>query len=137
MSFRERKTDHKDAYSSDDEPRPAPKRVKGKEARHIRERVKSFCAKESEAWKMIVGRFGSGIRHRELCSLAISLSSRYGVTPISRDEKRNADVTVKWFQDNIDVIRPILTHFQLLDDDEQPIDSEREAGERGNFRARE
>lgn len=67
----------------------------------------SFNYKDTEAYQMIVDKFGNNIRQQELIQIACCLSKKIGVK-VERDSKRRKDLLFKWFQDNIDKISPML-----------------------------
>jgi hypothetical protein len=49
-------------------------------------------------------RFSSGIRHRELMSLALIFGTVCDVPPLTRDNKRSFPLLMKWFDENNQVI---------------------------------
>ena len=67
----------------------------------------SFNYKDTEAYQMIIDKFGNNVRQQELIQIACCLSKKIGVK-VERDSKRRKDLLFKWFQENIDKISPIL-----------------------------
>jgi hypothetical protein len=101
----------------------------GKEKSHISEILRTFDFESCEAWQAITHRFSTGIRHRELCSIALVIVRYFGVTKISRDARRSFPVLIKWFQDNWSEINPLIATMNLLDENEEVIDYDRELRE--------
>jgi hypothetical protein len=103
---------------------------KGRQGRRVAGILKTFDYSTSKAWMALTNQFGSGVRHREFRSVAVVISKEFGVPRPPRDAQRSYPVLIKWFQDNLDAIEPILPFVGLLDDDEKLIDGYRERGER-------
>jgi hypothetical protein len=102
---------------------------KGKEAKHIADVLDMFNWKNSRAWVFIANQFGTGVRHKELCSIARVLIKCFQLPGISRNEYRSCPVLIKWFEKNWESIEPILPLIQLLDVEQRPIDSVRQTKE--------
>jgi hypothetical protein len=114
----------------DDEfvPRSVPP---GKEGRHIAQLLKDFDYQRSDVWRSITRKFSTGIRHRELCSVAHLVGRCCGIDGVPRDARRSFPVLIKWFQDNWDRIQSVWETLGLLDGDGQPINYERQLRETG------
>jgi hypothetical protein len=103
--------------------------LSGKEGKRIAVILRSFNYKDSGAWQSIIEKFSTGIRHRELCSVAILISQFFGVSKIPRDARRSFPVLVKWFEDHWETIEPIWSCVSLLDKSRVVIDQARELRE--------
>jgi hypothetical protein len=103
---------------------------KGKEGRHIAVLLRGFDFQRSPAWKAITNNFSSGIRHRELCSVAILIAAKFGVPRVPRDAHRSYPVLIKWFEDNWEAVEPVLPFVCLRDEDDKVINRDRECLDR-------
>jgi hypothetical protein len=113
--------------SSDEEPEiRKPRARKGKEARHIAKILREFDWEQCEAWAALIRTYSSGIRHKELCSIAWVLVNDFALPDISRDARRSFPVLIKWYQDNWADISSHLSKIQLLDSDCRAINGHRE-----------
>jgi hypothetical protein len=99
--------------------------TKGKDGRHVEAILRSFNFEKSVAWDALTHHFSSGVRHRELCSVALVLSHCFGFTTISRDARRSYPVLIKWFHDNWAIIEPVLPFVALRDATDRIIDHHR------------
>jgi hypothetical protein len=106
-----------------------PRSSKGKDSHHIAVILKTFNFETSDAWRALTQQFSTGVRHKELCSVALILSHCFGIQSIPRDARRSYPVLIKWFQDNWNEIRPVLPLIALRDDDNRVINFERESFE--------
>ena len=102
---------------------------KGKEGRHIERVIAGFDYKNSRAWKCLREQFSTGIRHRELVSIASVLTQMYGLPEINRDARRSFVVLIKWFDDRWSEIDTYVKHMCLLDENMTKIDHKREIQE--------
>jgi hypothetical protein len=100
--------------------------LSGREGRRIAVTLSSFNYKDPGAWQSIIKKFSTGIRHRELCSVAILISQLFRVSKIPRDALHSFPVLVKWFEDHWETIEPIWWCVSLLDESEVVIDRTRE-----------
>jgi hypothetical protein len=100
--------------------------AKGKDGQHVEAILRSFTVEKSVAWDALTRHFSSGIRHRELCSIAFVLSHCFGFASISRDAPRSNPVVIKWFHDNWAGVKPVLSLVALHDDRDGIIDYHRE-----------
>jgi hypothetical protein len=103
---------------------------KGRQGRHIAKILQTFDFRASHAWNAITNTFGSGIRHRELVSVAIVIAAHFGVARVSRDAQRSYPVLVKWFDDNWEAVGPVLHRVSLRDNEDRVIDRDREDRDR-------
>jgi hypothetical protein len=103
---------------------------KGRQGRQIAAILNSFDFTTCNAWKCLTNCFGTGVRHKELCSIAQVITYYFPITKISRDAHRSFPVLIKWFQDNWQQIEPILPLITLMDADEKVINYERELQDR-------
>jgi hypothetical protein len=101
----------------------------GKDGQRVRQLIAGFDFEGCEAWQALKKSFGKGLRHRELYSLGLILSSEFALAPPTRDAQRSMAVLIKWFHDNWNLIEPILPVIQLLDAEMVPITEERERRE--------
>jgi hypothetical protein len=115
--------------TSDDDSGDEKQTPVGKEKTHIGEILRTFDFESCDAWEAITHKFSTGIRHRELCSIALVIVRYFGVRKISRDARRSFPVLIKWFQDNWSEIEPLLSIMNLLDENEEVIDHDRELRE--------
>jgi hypothetical protein len=99
----------------------------GKESRHIAQMLKGFDYTTCEAWSGLTQHFSSGIRHRELISIAFLITEWFHVPKIPRDARRSYPMLVKWFQDHWTTIQPMLPLISIRDDENCLIDSSRES----------
>lgn len=99
---------------------------KGKEASYIKKVLSDFDYKSSLTWKKIQHMFSTGIRHTELLSVAEVLVHLTGAPNISRSCHRSFPVLIKWFDDNWEILEPIIYRISLLDENKNKIDFSRE-----------
>ena len=104
-------------------------RGQGSEALKIQRKLQDFCPERSEVWMALQTQFSSGVTHSELQSIAeiAYLYSGCRINPVSRAEKRDMRVLVKWFEDNWSTVGPIVKCMRLLDQNHVPINLAREA----------
>ena len=77
------------------------------ERRRVDKRLQGFVVKESRAWKAICSHYGSSLNQVELLSLAEVLGHILSIK-VDREAKRRKEVLIKWFDENIDKIEPML-----------------------------
>jgi hypothetical protein len=68
-------------------------------------------------WKNLQDRFGTGVSHQELCSIAKLISQHFGLPEPNRDAKRVKTMLIKWFYNNWEAISPILCDIALCEED--------------------
>lgn len=92
-----------------------------------KKRQSSFSYKNSNEFKTLIQKFGSGVRLPELISVAqiLSLLSRSIPEP-NREEKRSFQGLIGWFHTNWEIIEPLLPLVHLRDEYNQIIDGRRE-----------
>jgi hypothetical protein len=110
---------------SDDDYSPR-RSAKGKDGRHIEAILRTFKFEKSVAWDALTHHFSAGIRHRELCSIALVLSHCFGFPTISRDARRSYPVLIKWFHDHWPSIEPVMPLVALRDEEDGIIDHHRQ-----------
>jgi hypothetical protein len=101
-----------------------------KEGQHIAQVLQNFNYETSDAWAFLTHHFSSGVRHRELNSIALITSKTFNIPRVTRDAQRSYPMLIKWFQDNWGAIEPILPLVSLRDENDRPIDAARESNER-------
>jgi hypothetical protein len=84
----------------------------------------------SDEFRILQARFSSGLRLRELRSLALVFASIAEIAPPDRDTKRGYVPLIKYFRANWAVLSPFLPFVQLRDENDFPIDGRREGLER-------
>lgn len=77
------------------------------ERKRVDKRLKGFVFKESKAWKLICSHYGSNLNQVELLSIAEVIGQELSIK-VDREAKRRKEVLIKWFEENIDKIEPIL-----------------------------
>ena len=96
------------------------RRGEGADAQKVIKRIKDFDQETSPACRKIHSRFGRGIIHEELKSLAEFICEKVHIE-LDRDAKRDNRVLHKWFQENWEVIEPVIDQIELFDKDHQLI----------------
>jgi hypothetical protein len=71
-------------------------------------------------------KFGSGVRVRELLSIALVIAQFASLEPPSRREKRNCEKLVSWYRRNWTEVTAWFPVVHLLDTENRPIDGGRE-----------
>ena len=84
------------------------------ERRRVEMRLNDFDYKNSDAWQIICERFGPGLTHNELLSIAQIIAFHARIR-LDREAKRRKEVLIKWFQENIVTIIPFLQKMVLED----------------------
>jgi len=87
--------------------------IKAEKAR-IAVRLGGFDSKENHVWEELSKRFGADIKRGELTNIAILLSETLKIK-LDRDAKRRKCVLLKWFDENWEMIYPLLDYV-ILDD---------------------
>ena len=82
------------------------------EKKRVKERINGFNWKECEAWKYLCERFGSHLNQKELISIAELIASKNHLK-LDRDAKRRKVVLIKWFQENWEIVKPLLLIITL------------------------
>jgi hypothetical protein len=71
-------------------------------------------SKSSHAWRKVTSRYGDGLNHAELLSVAEVVAYNLNV-PLDREAKRRKSLLIKWFEDNMNEIEPFLDYVKLVD----------------------
>lgn len=78
----------------------------------VNQMVKGFNANRSIAWIYLRSNYGDKITHNELIRIAKIVSTYTGIK-VSRDAKRRKVVLLKWFDENWQTIKPVLTMVSI------------------------
>jgi hypothetical protein len=97
------------------------RRPLGKQGTRVANILQGYNVETSTSWIEIRKRFGNGITHRELFSIASIISSQFNISGLSRDARRSFVVLLKWFDDKWSWIDPILPLITQLDENQQPV----------------
>lgn len=100
--------------------RPRTKRGEGEESQKVKKRIANFDVENCRAIKLLKEAYGKGIVHQEVKSLAHVICDVSNLK-LDRDEKRDSKLLIKWFDDNIEVIEPLIKNLSLLDENNQAI----------------
>lgn len=95
----------------------------GYEANAVRRELGNFDARSSQAWEVLIDKFGVEMRLFEIVKIAQILYQRFPMklTKISRNASRSMPLIVKWYQENLNAILPYLNCFTLCDEDQKEI----------------
>lgn len=85
------------------------------EKMRVKERLESFDMKNCRAWKEITNRFGPSLNQSELLGIAEIIAEAANIK-VDREAKRRKEVIVKWFEENIETVLPILERIELVDE---------------------
>jgi hypothetical protein len=75
-------------------------------------------------------KFSTGVRLRELRSIALVLATPSGLPPPSREAQRRSGMVLAWFREHWAVLLPLLPSVHLCDAQGNPINSARELSDR-------
>ena len=92
------------------------------ERTRVEKRLGGFGFQKSQAWKEIVVRYGDTLSQNELLGIASIVSAKIGVK-LDREAKRRKDVLIKWFDENLENIKPYLDFLALEDENGQVFSS--------------
>lgn len=81
----------------------------------VERRLNGFNYKQSEAWKLICAYISPNLGQKELLGIA-QVISRHTKLKLDRQAKRSKEVLIKWFQENLEIIRPYLIRITLEDE---------------------
>jgi hypothetical protein len=96
----------------------------------IAEELANYNYKASPIWMLVRQQFSSGVRQRELTSIACILCSLIETLPLlTRSEKRSYPLLIRWFERYWSEIEPFLPLIQLCDANKEVINFERERKE--------
>lgn len=96
---------------------------------NARKKIKesAISYENSNEYRVLIQNFSSGVTLRELCSIAIILSTYVpGVKMPNRDEKRNYPLLIEWYCNNWELVCPMLPYINILDANKEIINGERE-----------
>jgi hypothetical protein len=103
----------------------------GKERAQVLGILNGFDHENCRAWSALRKLFGSGVRHKEWSSFAMVIAHHLNIPMPSRATRRSFPVLLLWFEENWEVVKPHISMFRFLDEDENPIDNDREARDNG------
>jgi hypothetical protein len=86
---------------------------------------------ESDEYRVLQGKFSSGINVHELQSVAILIAHLTGIAAPSRAEKRNGAALVRWYMQHWAHVIPLLPMIELRDQGGEVISARRELSEKG------
>jgi hypothetical protein len=89
----------------------------------------TYDYQSSQVWVDLRRQFSSGVRQRELRSVADVLSTVICVPDLTRSERRSFPLLVRWFERHWPQIGPALQLIALCDADGEPINFAREKRE--------
>lgn len=95
----------------------------GYEANAVKRELGNFDARNSQAWDVLVDKFGMEMRLFEIVKIAQILYQRFPMqlTKISRNASRSMPLIIKWYQDNLNTVLPYLNCFTLCDENQKEI----------------
>lgn len=88
------------------------------ERQKIDERIRNFDYEKSNAWMELARRGWDQLSQAELLSIAQIFGKKFTI-PIDREAKRRKSVLVKWFEENLNALRPHLDNIELVFEDGQ------------------
>jgi hypothetical protein len=86
---------------------------------------------ESDEYRILQGKFSSGVSVHELQSVAVLIAQLGRIDPPSRAEKRNGADLVRWYVKHWEHVTPWLAMIELRDQDGMAISGRRELSEKG------
>jgi hypothetical protein len=104
----------------------ALQRPLGQQGQRVARILQGYKVETSESWALLKQKFGPGIRHRELYSIASVIACEFNITGLSRDSQRSIAVLLQWFEQQWSAIEPILPLITQCDENREPIDHTRE-----------
>ena len=110
-----------DKYSSDDNVGHSQTEI---ERRRVDKRLKGFVVKDSRAWKEICSHYGPNLNQIELLSIAEVMGHLLHIR-VDREAKRRKEVLIKWFDENIDAIVPMMDRVVPEDKNGNPVFAEK------------
>jgi hypothetical protein len=88
----------------------------------IDQRIRNFDMKHSPAWHELKRRGWDRLSQAELLSIAQLLGKKLSIH-VDREAKRRKNVLVKWFEENLSRLSPLLDCIQLVFEEVSPNDS--------------
>jgi hypothetical protein len=102
----------------------------GLEAQIIASQLSGFDYQRSPVWQRLQLQFSSGVRHRELETVALILCSLNNQLPVpTRSERRSFALMIRWFETYWAKLEPILPLVALRDEFDEVINLKREQQE--------
>jgi hypothetical protein len=97
---------------SSSKPRKSPSVLKGTgaEADRVKRRLRGFDWETSDAWTILREHFGQTIQTNEIRSVARLLCHKLPDLKLDRDADRDGRVLIKWYQENLAIIRENLKY---------------------------
>ena len=84
----------------------------------IQQRLRDFDPANCEASRYLVNKFGGLFDQKQLKKIALTLSYALNI-PLDREATRRKMVMIKWFDENIDTIRPFIDNSMVITDENQ------------------
>lgn len=94
------------------------------ERHRVSRRLGKFNYKTCPTYQILKDLFGPRRSKTELLSLATCLCLRIPELKLDREAKRRKCVLIKWFDDNIELIRPYLQFYMFTDEKLQKIEDD-------------
>lgn len=93
----------------------------GLEAKRVESRLAGWDINESPARKGIAEQFPQGVTHYELKEIAKFICREVAGLKLDRDATRDNRVLVKWFDENWECLKDIISRTKLCDEYGDPI----------------
>jgi hypothetical protein len=106
---------------------PKPQYGTGWEAQAVHAEIGTFDYRNSAACAAILEYFGPSVRLRELKGIVflapdfLRAQQNVVLPKVPRNAKRNFPLLVRFVDQHLDVLRPVIAHIRLLDDQRVPI----------------
>lgn len=88
------------------------KQGQSEEVRRVQNRINGFHWKNSQAWAVLSCLYGDRTTQAELVEIARLVSQKAGIT-LDRDAQRRKIVIIKWFEENLPIVQPLLPSIVL------------------------
>jgi hypothetical protein len=82
------------------------------ERERVQRRVEGFNWRKSRAWTQLTCLYGPKLNQEELVSIADLVAGRLQIK-LDRDARRRKTVIIKWFEENWNLIQPLLSTIVL------------------------
>ena len=80
----------------------------------IKKKKEMFDYKNCSAYTLLTNKFGINVRQQELIAIASSIGKKLRIK-VDRDAKRRKDLLIKWFQDHLEEVTPLLKSVLVFD----------------------
>jgi hypothetical protein len=100
---------------------PAIAKGTGTDAERARDRLGGFDCEKSDTFRLLREHFGETIKTNEIRSIADLLCDKVPGLKLDRLARRDGRVLIKWFEENMTLIRPALDCIDLRDASEKII----------------